>query len=170
MSPEEFARIKESEKAHLLEMKRLRALAGEAERKGRMARTLDGITGSLTAGDDTREAMTRRLMEETARGEARFDLAVDAQNEAAARARADNALAAFTAQSEEEQAKARARDTVAQMRAALGLDLPSAGPATGGTPSASSAPPDATAPKTFGRTVPDDAPPDTPPGKTCGRA
>lgn len=169
MSPEEFARIKEAEKAHLLEMKRLRALASEAERKGRMARTLDGITGSLTAGDDTREAMTRRLMEETAKGEARFDLAVDANNEAAARAQAENELAAFTAQSEEEQAKARARDTVAQMRAALGLDLPSADASASGTTPASSAAHDASAPKTFGRSAPDDTPPASPPGKTFGR-
>ncbi len=168
MSPEEFARIKESEKAHLLEMKRLRALAAEAERKGRMARTLDGITGSLTAGDDTREAMTRRLMEETAKGEARFDLAIEANNEAAARAKSENDLAAFTAQSEEDVARARARDTVAQMRAALGIDLPSAGPASSAP--APSAAPDTSAPKTFGRTAPDEAPADSPPGKTFGRA
>ena len=86
MSPEEYERIKASEKAHLMEMKRLKGLAAEAGRRGRMAAAIDAVTGSLTAGDDTREAMTRRLMEEAATGEARFEIAIEAQNEAAARA------------------------------------------------------------------------------------
>ncbi len=162
MSPEEYERIKASEKAHLMEMRRLKGLAAEAGRKGRMAAALDGVTGSLTAGDDTREAMTRRLMEEAATGEARFEIAIEAQNEAAARAARDNDAAAFTAQAESDATAARARDTVAQMRAALGMG----GASTTGTDA-----PDVAAGKTFGRTPEaDPAPPETPPGKTFGRA
>lgn len=168
MSPEEYERIKASEKAHLMEMKRLKGLAAEAGRRGRMAAAIDAVTGSLTAGDDTREAMTRRLMEEAATGEARFEIAIEAQNEAAARAARESGLAAFTERTEADATAARARDTVAQMRAALGMTDSSASSTPGSSGSGAS---ETAAGKTFGRSPePDPAAPETPPGKTFGRA
>lgn len=160
MSPEEYERIKASEKAHLMEMRRLKGLAADAAAKGRLATALDGITGSLTAGDAERDSATRTLLEGAARSEARFDLAVDAQNEAAERAVKANEAAAFEAQTEAEATAARARAAVEAMRASMG----------------EAAPPDASAPspvegKTFGRPADaDEAPPSSPPGKTFGRA
>lgn len=164
MSPEEYERIKASEKAHLMEMKRLKGLAADAARKGRMASALDGITGSLSAGDAERESATRTLLEQAARSEARFDLAVDANTEAAERAARANETAAFEAQTDAEATAARARAAVEAMRASMGL--------AGGTPAGTA--PSAPTPsegKTFGRAPESEAPPSsTPPGKTFGRA
>ena len=160
MSPEEYERIKAAEKAHLLEMRRLKGLAADAARKGRMASALDGITGSLSAGDAERESAARTLLEQAARSEARFDLAVDANTEAAERAARANEAAAFEAQTEADATAARARAAVEAMRASMGLGGASA-----------PAPPAGSDGKTFGRAPDaDDAPPSTPPGKTFGRS
>ena len=162
MSPEEYERIKASEKAHLLEMRRLKGLAADAARKGRLASALDGITGSLSAGDAERESTARRLLEDAARSEARFDLAVDAQNEAAERAAKANEAAAFEAQTEADQMAARARAAVEAMRASMGPAAPASPDALPPVPSEG---------KTFGRTPEaDEAAPPVAPGKTFGRA
>ena len=159
MSPEEYERIKAQEKAHLREIKRLQDLARDAGRQGRLASALEGITGALGAGDATRQEMVDRLNRGSAHAEARMELALDGQAEAERQA----ALAAEGERLEREGTEARAKETLAAMKAALGM-----GDAAERAPAVSADP--ATA-KTLGRaTGADEAPPPAPPGKTFGRA
>lgn len=154
MSPEEFERLKEQEKAQLREMKRLREQVGEANRKGRLASALEGIAGALSAGDAERDDLTRRLQTSSAQAEARMEVALEAEAERQKAAEAAAELARF----EKEQEAARARSTVERLRAELG-----SAPAT---PSSTPEPPSG---KTLGRSG--DAPPpgSDPPAKTFGR-
>lgn len=161
MSPEEYARIKEQEKAHLREMKRLREQLSDAQRKGRLASALGSIAGALTEGDDEREALTRKLHQDSARSEARMEVALEgeaarqqAAEDAAARARLD----AEAARLDQEAEAARAQDTVARLRAEMGLEGTSPSPPAPADPG-----------KTLGRAA--DAPEagSEPPAKTFGR-
>jgi len=171
MTPEEFERIKEQEKAHLREMRRLQGLAADAGRKGRLASALESIAGALTHGDDERGALMDRLGRDAAHTEARLDVALEAEAEASARA----AQAAEQARFEQEQQQARARATLDAMRTEMGQAAAgtSASPAAPTPPGAPASPVPAAAAKTLGRTPPpeDAAPaPDGPPAKTLGRS
>ena len=167
MTPEEFERIKEQEKAHLREMRRLQGLAADAGRKGRLASALESLTGALTQGDDERSALMDRLGRDAAQTEARIDVALEAEADATARA----AQAAEQARFEQEQQNTRARATLDAMRAEMGASsgaAPSRSAAASAPPAAAAAP----AAKTLGRTPPpeDTAPaPEGPPAKTLGR-
>ena len=165
MSPEEYERIKEQEKAHLREMKRLREQVADAQRKGRLASALGGIAGALSHGDDERGELVRKLQQDTALSEARMEMALEGQAERqqAADAAAERArLEAEAAKLEKEAEALRARDTVARLRAEMGLDTPA---------SAAGTPPAAEGGKTLGRTPTADAPApgSAPPAKTFGR-
>jgi len=176
MSPEEFERLKEQEKAHLREMKRLRGLAADAGRRGRLASALEGLTGALTHGDDERAEITEKLQRDAALQEARFEIATEAGNERAAAAQQAADLAADAERLETDAQTDRARSTVAQMKAALGLTgaAASPAPAAGKTLGGIDAAPPAVAPGTGPAAVPGTgtAAPSggTPPGKTLGRS
>lgn len=159
MSPEEFDRLKEQHKAHLREMKRLKGLAHEAGRKGRLAQALENIAASVSP-DATYDEMLDKLNRDTALAEARFEVAQEQAR--SPQAEADDALARAADEEAREAALARdrARSLVEQIKGQMGGPLPDAPPAT-----------DA-APKTLGRTRPEsggDAPAAERPDKTLGR-
>lgn len=166
MTPDEFERLKEQEKAHLRQIRDLQRQATDAGRKGRLASALESLSGALTDGDSTRSELVDRLTRDAAHQEARLDLALEAQADAERLAQAEAERARF----EREQQEARARATLDALRAEMGGA--SAAPASP-TPEASAPPSPTGAAKTLGRTLPpDDVPsvsPDGPPAKTLGR-
>ena len=149
MSPEEFNRLKEEEKAHLRGLRDLKQQHRDVQRKASILGALRGMDASgLTAETDTN---TDALMRDAATQEARLDLALE-DEAARARAEADRA----------EMRQADAAELVRQMKADAGQ-----------TAGERSARPAADTARTIGRTpLPPDAP-DAPAAprdaKTLGR-
>lgn len=158
MSPEEFERLKNEEKAHLRQLRDLKAQQRDAQRKVQIANAVTGMRNpELEASTD---ALTDRLMRDAAFHEARMDLAVESSQGAAE-------AAAQTVADREALRQAEAAALVAQLKAGMGG--PAAGaPATDASPAADAP---ALPPKTIGRPPPPDIAPDapTPDAKTIGR-
>ena len=156
MSPEEFERLKNEEKAHLRQLRSLKAQQRDAQRKVQIANAVTGMRNpELEASTD---ALTERLMRDAAHSEARLDLAVEsAQTSAAASAQTEADREALR--------QAEAAALVAQMKAGMGAPVTGA-PATGASPAGGDLPP-----KTIGRPPPPDIASDapTPDAKTIGR-
>ena len=153
MSPEEFQRLKDEEKAHLRKLRDLKQTYRDAARKKTI---VDAVTGMRsTALEDETQALTDKLQSGAALQEARMELAMENEDEIA-KAEADrDALR-----------KAEAAALVAQFKAEAGgsaLTKPTAQAAA-----------DSGAAKTIGRQpeAEDPAAPDAPgkPAKTIGRS
>ncbi len=177
MTPEEFERIKEEEKAHLRKLKELKAAARTLGRQKRVTDVLDRMVSASKDVLSKSEELVDKLLHDTAHQEARLDIALESAAERDAQRKAQEELA----QAEEELAKAKARATLEQMKQQLGVPeaRPSAAPASvektigavpkPSAPSATSAPKASSAP--VARTSSADTPPaDEPlPEKTIGR-
>ena len=159
MSPEEFERLKNEEKAHLRKLRDLKGQHRDAQRKASSLEALNKMRNTKLEADV--DAGTDKLMRDAALSEARFDLALEGQ---AAQTNEETDAADL--------AKAEAEALVRQMRAQMG----------GGAMSSETAPqaakdpaaPQPAAPvedKTIGRTPPpDDESPPAPRGdKSIGR-
>ena len=135
MSPEEFNRLKEEEKAHLRQLRDLKQQHRDVQRKASILGALRGMDASgLTAETDTNPDA---LMRGAATQEARLDLALE---EEATRARAEADREAMR--------QAEAAELVRQMKADAGA-----------TEGERSARPATDAARTIGRTpLPPDAP------------
>jgi hypothetical protein len=140
MTPDEFDKIKAEEKAHLLEMRRLKGLARSAQQKGRVAQAFEKIVGGSAGALDALEQAMNRVGRDTAMSEARFEIATES-----------NASAVSDEDHEEVLRAQRARDLVAQMKSEL--SAPSrAEPAATDAPSRADGV--TAAPKTIGRPPP----------------
>jgi hypothetical protein len=149
MTPEEFQRLKDAEKAHLRQLRDLKQTYHDAQRKKAV---IDAVTGMRNPDLEAEtDALTERFQANAALQEARMELAMERDDEIA-RAEADrDAVRAAEAQALVERLRAEA----------------TAPPPETPTPGA------ADAPKTIGRTPPPTAaPPAGPdePAKTIGRA
>lgn len=175
MDREEFERLKEEEKAHLRKVRALKQQLRDARRK-------QGVLGALqsldTSGlDATHEEMLRKVTEKNVTAEARFELAMEALDEAAK----EEATREEMARIEAERQKTAAADLVRQMKVEMLGDAAEHAEAQQGDPAPEDAPPAEdtkhTAPaKTIGPAVgPDNADragePDgnTPPSRSIGR-
>ncbi|GAB5519491.1 MAG: hypothetical protein RhofKO_17420 [Rhodothermales bacterium] len=160
MTPEEFERLKEAEKAHLRKLKALK----QAARQSRHQRSIGGALGNLASSSnllDENDALVNQLNQDAVMGEARLDVALENMD-----AREDERQqAAQRAQFEADQKRQRADDLITQMKRQMGLiDDPAPTPAS-------------TAPDPIEKTVGKrQAPPATPasspdpiPDKTIGR-
>ncbi|NBC00052.1 MAG: hypothetical protein GVY15_04250 [Bacteroidetes bacterium] len=76
MTNEEFERIKEEEKAHLRELRKLRHMAKQLRAKRSVQAALERMLHGSREVLDTHDEMVRRLAVETARHEARLDHAL----------------------------------------------------------------------------------------------
>lgn len=107
MSPEEFQRYKEAEKAHLRKLKELKKAVHTLERQ----KSLRSAVEKVTEGQDLLERQ-RELVDElaldTARHEAKLDMALDSADEPESRAR--------TELLEEELQRERAQALVKQLK------------------------------------------------------
>ena len=147
MTPEEFNRLKEEEKAHLRQLRDLKQQHRDVQRKTSILGALRGMDASgLTAETDAR---TDALLRGAITQEARLDLALEGE---AARAQADT--------DREVMRQAEAADLVRQLKAEAGATLGEA-PARPTTDAA----------RTIGRTpLPEAAPAAAPrDAKTLGR-
>ncbi|ARA93456.1 MAG: hypothetical protein D6685_15575 [Bacteroidetes bacterium] len=150
MSPEEYKRIKEAEKAHLRRLKKLKDAVRRLEQKRRVS---GAVADMATAASETLEAqqeMIDRLALETVQDEARLEWALEAAEGQAARVRLD-----------EEMQQIRARELVRRLRQQMAAgEAPASAEAA--APEAAPAGPETAAPETGA-----DVPPL--PEKTIGR-
>ncbi|HEX8298852.1 MAG TPA: hypothetical protein VF594_06785 [Rubricoccaceae bacterium] len=134
MSPEEFNRLKEEEKAHLRQLRDLKQQHRDVQRKASILGALRGMDASgLT---DETDAQTDALLRGAITQEARLDLALEGE---AARAQAEA--------DREATRQAEAADLVRQLKAEAGA-----------TADESPTRPASTAARTIGRTPPPDVP------------
>lgn len=113
MDRDEFNRLKEEEKAHLRKVRALKQQLREANRKKGLMNALKGLdTSSL---DATHEEMLRKVTEKNVSAEARFELAMDALDEAEKQEAAREEMARFEA----ERKQSDAADLVRQMKAQM---------------------------------------------------
>lgn len=113
MDRDEYNRLKEEEKAHLRKVRALKQQLREANRKKGLLNALKGLD---TSGlDATHEEMLRKVTEKNVSAEARFELAMDALDEAEKQEAAREETARFEA----ERQKSDAADLVRQMKAQM---------------------------------------------------
>ena len=150
MTPEEFNRLKEEEKAHLRQLRDLKQQHRDVQRKTSILGALRGMRNPDLEADT--EARTEELMRGAITQEARLDLAMEGEAERAA-AEADR----------EALRQAEAAELVRQLKA-------DAGATADETPSRAPGDPNAPA-RTIGRTPTAPEPPPAPrDAKTIGRS
>jgi hypothetical protein len=113
MNRDEIERMKEEEKAHLREVRALKQQLREANRKKGLLDALKGLDTS--ALDATHEEMLRKVTEKNVTSEARFELAMEALDEA----EKQEATRQEMARIEAERQKKDAADLVRQMKAEM---------------------------------------------------
>ena len=116
MTNEEYQRLKEAEKEHLQAKKKLQEALSTLQRKKRVRDAVNRIAHSAQSALDRASDLIGQLTAETARDEARFEVAMDAQAKDDTPASDDTDVAAFEA----ERRAARARTLVRQMKQARG--------------------------------------------------
>jgi hypothetical protein len=129
MTPEEFERLKEQEKAHLRQLRDLKAQHRDVQRKKSIFDALLGMTRPDL--DATHEEQVGKLMQDAAMSEARLDLAME--DAAGAESAADRA--AREAAEREALRRAEAEALVRQMKGEMGGLLPSDAPRAADAPS-----------------------------------
>lgn len=125
MTPEEFERIKEEEKAHLRKLKALKEAARTLGRQQRVTQVLERMVEVSKDVLHKSEDLVDRLTHETARQEARLDIAMESADERNAARDAEEQLE----RAEEELAEARAKATLREMKQQLGVPEASRPPA-----------------------------------------
>ena len=159
MSPEEFERLKNEEKAHLRKMRDLKKTHRDARRKASSLEALNKMRNPELEADV--DAGTEKLLRDAALSEARFDLALEGD---AGQTDGETDVADL--------AKAEAEALVRQMRAQMGAgEMSSAQAAQAASDPAAPDPAHPAGQKTIGRTPPpaDDPPPADRGAKSIGR-
>ena len=140
MSPEEFERLKQQEKAHLRKIRQIKQQGADAHRQAGLLGALRGLTDAQDALDETGR-LTRQMQEGQARTEARFEMAADAAREQAER---EDAAAALR--------EVEAASLLDQMRAEMfGNASPAAG--TRGAPEPKAPPPEPSGSASGGKSI-----------------
>ena len=129
MTPEEFERLKEQEKAHLRQLRELKQKHHEVQRKKSIFDALRGL--SRPDIDETHDEQVGKLMQDAAMSEARLDLAMEGVPGAGAGPDDAAERAAKEAADREALRKSEAEALVRQMKGELGV-LPSATDESGG--------------------------------------
>lgn len=111
MTPEEFERLKEQEKAHLRQLRDLKAQHRDVQRKKSIFDALRGLTRPDI--DETHDEQVGKLMQDAAMSEARLDLAMEGADTAAQAARDAEEMEALR--------RAQAEEMVRQMKGDLGV-------------------------------------------------
>jgi hypothetical protein len=108
MTPEEYERIKEAEKEHLRALRRLKEVAREVERRRALGQAINRLVDEPRAAMEASDDAIDRIAIETARAEARFELAVELSQEAQ--------QAIELERFEEDQLRKRAADLLSEVR------------------------------------------------------
>jgi len=111
MTDEEFKRLKEAEKEHLRVKKKLQATLNSLRRKKQVRSAVDRLARSAQSALDRASDLIDRLATETARDEARLDVALD-EDASEAIGSSDADVDAF----EKEHRAEQARELIRQMK------------------------------------------------------
>jgi hypothetical protein len=109
MTDEEFERLKAAEKEHLRAKKKLQATLKQLRQKKQVRSAVDRLARSAQSALDRASELIDRLASETARDEARLDVALDPEAADPSDASGDEAVAAYEAERSAEQARALVR-------------------------------------------------------------
>lgn len=118
MTPEEYERFKEAEKAHLRKLRELKKTHQELRRKARVAGAVTDMAEGINGLFNEHEEMVDRLQRDSIESEARMEVALD--NIEADDARLE-ALDAAELEADQALRKARAQDLIRQMKSAQGM-------------------------------------------------
>ena len=77
MTPEEYERFKEAEKAHLRQLREVKKMHEKLSRKARITQAVTDMTEGVRALFNEHEEMIARLERDTFESEARLDVALD---------------------------------------------------------------------------------------------
>lgn len=156
MTPEEFQRLKEAEKAHLRSLQKLKEAARQLRRQQSLTQAVENIVEGPRRVLDEQEALLEQLALDTARSEARLDMAMETLP-------AETPPALSDEEAEEALRAQRAQALLRQLKQEMG--------APEAPPSATPLAPDAPQEKTLGgpRTRRTSDLPDSLPDKTLGR-
>jgi hypothetical protein len=121
MTPEEFQKIKEAEKAHLRELKKLKEAVRLLERQKKVTGAVTDMTSSIEKKMDEHREAVDRLALDTARAEARLELALDSVDESTSPAHTEML-------DDETLRKERARELIRQMKGGSEPSPGNAGP------------------------------------------
>lgn len=163
MTPEEYERFKEAEKEHLRALKKLKEAARQNRRRASINQALGDMAGAVEKVPlDVHDEMLDKLSLDTARQEARLEIALEnaALREAAAQGAEPDARSQEDL--DEEMLKARAKTLLEQMKLQMGITTPD-------TPPQTAAPPKGTAPKAASEAEAKPSSPSDRPEKTIGR-
>jgi len=81
MSPEEFQKIKEAEKAHLRKLKKLKDAVRVLERQKKISGAVTDMTSSIEEKMDEHRSAVERVALDAARAEARLEMALEAADD-----------------------------------------------------------------------------------------
>lgn len=119
MSPEEYKRLKEAEKAHLRKLKELKKTAHLLGRRKAVNDALESLATGSKEALDVHDEMVDKLTMETIQQEARLEIALENQAMRDAEATPDASARTLEA-SEEVLRKERAKSLVEQMKLQMG--------------------------------------------------
>jgi hypothetical protein len=108
MTPEEFEKIKQAEKAHLRKIRELKNTVRQLERQKKITGAISDLTSSFQQKLDVHDEMMDRIAIDSARNEARLEMAMEKSEESDERDQ--------LARDEADLAKARSRQTIESLR------------------------------------------------------
>ena len=161
MTPEEYERFKEAEKAHLRKLRELKKTHQQLQRKAKVTRAVTDMAEGINSLYTEHEEMVEKLQSESFTAEARMEVALD--NLAADDATLEQ-LDAAELEADQALRKARAQELIRQMKEAGGGTTSSAQNAPSADPSSATTSNDAK-PDATGKSDP----PSDLPEKTIGR-
>lgn len=128
MTPEEYQRLKEAEKEHLRSLRKLKQTVRSLQRQKKLTDAVENVTTRPMDALSDHDALVQELALETARNEARLDVALESISQDSVEE------AARDAEAEDTLRKAKAAELVRQLRSQVDAGVPGpAGPRTEST-------------------------------------
>ena len=123
MTPEEYQRLKEAEKEHLRSLRKLKQTVRSLQRQKKLTDAVENVTTKPMDALSDHDALVQELAMETARNEARLDVALESITQDSAKE------AALDAEAEDTLRKAKASELVRQLRSQVDADGSRSAPA-----------------------------------------
>jgi uncharacterized phage protein gp47/JayE len=118
LTPEEYQRLKEAEKEHLRSLRKLKQTVRSLQRQKKLTDAVENVTTKPMDALSDHDALVQELAMETARNEARLDVALESLSSDTAKE------AALDAEAEETLRKAKAAELVRQLRSQVDATAP----------------------------------------------
>lgn len=114
MTPEEYQRLKEAEKEHLRSLRKLKQTVRSLQRQKKLTDAVENVTMKPMEALNDHDALVQELAMETARNEARLDVALESISQG--KADSGPSDAELDAEHEDALRKAKAADLVRRLR------------------------------------------------------